>query len=76
MASDPHQVNLGYACLNMTLRHQKPSILTSRGCIKATFLSKGLDYCAELGLQVCAQLVLVHCCTKCRIWDGWQIVAL
>ena len=31
--------NLGFACLNATLRAQKPPIFTNRGCIKVTSVS-------------------------------------
>ena len=44
-------MNLGYACINMTLGSQKPKITTNRGMIKRTFLEKGMEYAGELGLQ-------------------------
>jgi UV DNA damage endonuclease len=44
-------MNLGYACINMTLSEQKPKITTNRSMIKRTFLEKGLEYAGELGLQ-------------------------
>ena len=44
-------MNLGYACINMTLGKQKPKITTNRSMIKKTFLEKGLDYAGELSLQ-------------------------
>lgn len=47
------QLNLGYACINITLSETKPKknkITTNRTCIKKTFLSKGLDYISELML--------------------------
>ena len=31
-------MNLGYACINMTLGKQKPKITTNRSMIKKTFL--------------------------------------
>jgi len=40
--------NLGYACINMTLRKNK--IFTNRGMIKRTFKQKGIDYASELAL--------------------------
>lgn len=44
-------MNLGYACINMTLGSQKPKITTNRSMVKKTFLEKGVDYAGELGLQ-------------------------
>ena len=44
-------MNLGYACINMTLGKQKPKVTTNRSMIKRTFLEKGLDYAGELSLQ-------------------------
>ncbi|CAL8468727.1 g8267 [Coccomyxa elongata] len=43
--------NLGYACLNMDLREQKPPIFTNRDCIQKTFLDKGLAYISSLALE-------------------------
>lgn len=40
--------NLGYCCINLTLREQ--GIYTNRSMIKRTFLEKGPDYAAELAL--------------------------
>ncbi len=42
-------MNLGYACVNATLR--KENIYTGRTCRKAKFKEKGLEYVGELGLQ-------------------------
>ena len=42
-------VNLGYACINMTLQEQK--ISCNRGMIKRTFQSKGVKYASELALS-------------------------
>jgi len=42
-------MELGYACINQTLRKQ--NIFTGRTCRKATFLENGLSYVGELGLQ-------------------------
>jgi UV DNA damage repair endonuclease len=39
------KLNLGYACINMTLSDVKPiknKVTTNRTCIKKTFLLKGL----------------------------------
>lgn len=43
-------MNLGYACINMSLSKQKPRITTNRGMVKKTFLTKGVDYASELAL--------------------------
>ena len=43
-------MNLGYACINMTLGGQKPKITTNRSMIKKTFVDKGIDYAGELSL--------------------------
>ena len=43
-------MNLGYACINMTLGEQKPKITTNRSMIKKTFLAKGMEYAGELSL--------------------------
>jgi UV DNA damage endonuclease len=42
-------MNLGYACINMTLGKKK--ITTNRSMIKKTFLQRGINYAAELALQ-------------------------
>ena len=44
-------MNLGYACINMTLGSQKPKVTTNRSMIKRTFLEKGVEYAGELSLQ-------------------------
>jgi UV DNA damage endonuclease len=44
-------MNLGYACINMTLGSQTPRVTTNRSMIKRTFLEKGIEYAGELGLQ-------------------------
>lgn len=54
----PH-INLGYCCLNETLRARKPSIYTNRTMIKKTFLSKGLPYVSQLALQNVKDLLQV-----------------
>ena len=43
--------NLGYACLNMALREQKPPIFTNRDCIKKSFTDKGLPFISGLALE-------------------------
>ncbi len=42
-------MNLGYACINMTLGKKK--ITTNRSMIKKTFLQRGINYAAELAIQ-------------------------
>lgn len=42
-------VNLGYACINVTLGQQ--GITTNRGMIRRTFLEKGVQYASQLALQ-------------------------
>jgi UV DNA damage endonuclease len=44
-------MNLGYACINMTLGSRKPKITTNRSMVRKTFLERGLDYAGELGLE-------------------------
>jgi UV DNA damage endonuclease len=50
-------MNLGYACINMTLGSRKPKITTNRSMIKKTFLERGLDYAGELGLENSRDLI-------------------
>ena len=42
-------MNLGYACINMTLGEQ--GISTNRSMIKKTFMQKGIEYAGELALK-------------------------
>ena len=44
-------MNLGYACINMTLGEQTPKITTNRSMVKKTFAQKGISYASELALQ-------------------------
>jgi UV DNA damage endonuclease len=44
-------MNLGYACINMTLGEQTPKITTNRSMVKRTFHQKGISYASELALQ-------------------------
>ena len=44
-------MNLGYACINMTLGSRKPKITTNRSMVRKTFLERGLNYAGELGLE-------------------------
>jgi UV DNA damage endonuclease len=43
-------MNLGYACINMTLSESKPKITTNRSMVKKTFQQKGMEYAGELGM--------------------------
>lgn len=51
--------NLGYACLNVTLRNdgKKPSIFNNRTCRLATLKQKGLEFVSGLALQNCQDLL-------------------
>mgnify|MGYP006214260429 FL=1 len=42
-------INLGYACINETLKKDK--ITCNRGMIKRTFEEKGVAYASELALS-------------------------
>jgi len=44
-------MNIGYACINMTLGEQTPKITTNRSMVKRTFTQKGISYASELALQ-------------------------
>jgi UV DNA damage endonuclease len=44
-------MNIGYACINMTLGEQTPKITTNRSMVKKTFTQKGISYASELSLQ-------------------------
>jgi UV DNA damage endonuclease len=44
-------MNIGYACINMTLGEQTPRITTNRTMVKKTFNQKGISYASELALQ-------------------------
>jgi len=48
-------MNLGYACINMTLGKQ--GVTTNRSMIKRTFQSKGIEYASELALQNVRDLI-------------------
>ena len=54
-------VNLGYACINMTLSDVPKSkrITTNRSMIKKTFQSKGLPYASEIALQNVKDLIKI-----------------
>ena len=44
-------MNIGYACINMTLGEQTPRITTNRSMVKKTFTQKGISYASELALE-------------------------
>jgi UV DNA damage endonuclease len=44
-------INLGYACINATLRESKNPIYTGRSCIKRIFEAKGLEHVSSLILK-------------------------
>jgi UV DNA damage endonuclease len=50
-------MELGYACINMTLGKDK--ITTNRGMIKKTFEEKGLEYVSELLIQNLEDLITI-----------------
>tara|TARA_B100001094_G_C18093649_1_gene751812 strand:+ start:151 stop:1071 length:921 start_codon:yes stop_codon:yes gene_type:complete len=54
-------MNLGYACINMTLSDVPKSkrITTNRTMIKKTFLEKGIAYASELALQNSKDLLTI-----------------
>jgi UV DNA damage endonuclease len=45
----------GYACINMTLAAE--GVTTNRGCVKRTWLEKGLPHVSRLALQNCQDLL-------------------
>lgn len=53
------QINLGYCCLNESLRALKPSVYTNRTMVKKTFLAKGLPYVSQLALANVRDLLKV-----------------
>lgn len=54
-------LNLGYACINMSLsdRPKSSRVTTNRGMIKRTFLAKGKEYASELALQNLTDLLTI-----------------
>ena len=52
-------MNLGYACINLTLSNTKPRITTNRGMVKKTFIEKGLAYAGDLALQNVKDLLII-----------------
>lgn len=55
----PQNFRLGYACINMHLREQKPPVFTSRTLRLATLKTKGLDYVKELAVQNVKDLLTI-----------------
>src|SRR6476661_4693448 len=55
----PNNFNLGYACLNMELREQKPPVFTSRTVRLSTLKSKGLKYVKSLAMQNLEDLLTI-----------------
>ena len=52
-------MNLGYACINMSLSKEKPKVTTNRSMIKRTFISKGIDYASELSILNVRDLIKI-----------------
>ena len=52
-------MNIGYACINVTLSDKKPKVTTNRTMVKNTFKKKGLDYASSLSLQNCNDLISI-----------------
>lgn len=50
-------MEIGYACINMTLGSQKNKITTNRGMVRKTFDIKGLSYVSELALNNIRDLI-------------------
>lgn len=55
---DTTPLNVGYACINLTLQVEE-KITTTRGMIKKTFAEKGLQYASQLALQNVQDLLKV-----------------
>jgi len=52
-------MNLGYACINMSLSKEKPKVTTNRSMIKRTFITKGIDYASELSILNVRDLIKI-----------------
>lgn len=52
-------MNLGYACINLTLNNCSPRITTNRSMIKKTFLEKKINYANELALMNVKDLIKI-----------------
>ena len=45
-------MSLGYAYQNITLSKLKNRVITNRGMVKKTFLTRGLEYAGELAKKM------------------------
>ena len=52
-------MNLGYACINLTLANKNPKIITTRSMVKKTFFNKGLEYVSLLSLLNSQDLIKI-----------------
>ena len=52
-------MNIGYACINLTLSNNKKKVTTNRSMVKKTFLNKGLDYASLLSILNCQDLIKI-----------------
>ena len=68
-------VNIGYACVNTQLSSRKPRIFTGRGMIKRTFVSKGIDYASQLGLENTKDLFTIIKWNKDNGFDFFRITS-
>ena len=50
-------MNLGYACINMSLSKQK--VTTNRGMILRTFNERGMDHVSELALANASDIIKI-----------------
>ena len=66
-------MNLGYACINVTLSSNKPKVTTNRSMVKKTFLNKGLDYASSLSLLNCQDLIKI---LKWNVENGVKLFRL
>jgi UV DNA damage endonuclease len=66
-------MNLGYACINMTLGNQKPKVTTNRSMIKKTFNEKGMEYAGQLSLENSIDLVSI---LKWNVENGVKLFRL
>ena len=57
-------MSLGYACQNITLSKLKNRVITNRGMVKKTFLTRGLEYAGELAKKNVEDLLTII---------GWNI---
>ena len=52
-------MSLGYACQNITLSKLKNRVITNRGMVKKTFLTRGLEYAGELAKKNVEDLLTI-----------------